>query len=377
MLSRHGKLLGLDTEDVPVNNVISQNAEGNCLRSYTSGMAMYQLIILRNQNGKLGYGWNNLLLLNAFQYPVIFVGTKKMQQKLANPDVLEMFFENKDDIANAKVAGALGRFFSTSIEVLDVAGIDLCSAGLQELQSTLIAPPLVDVNAANNSMPIESLPTNLPYAPVRLAAFISFLHLPHGHSQSSFGRTILHGGAKYRATGRGFVVEHKCFAEIYRLFSCSHFVKAIELGLILDFDDFMNWIWYHGSVFAKAEQSWERWWYEEHDHLKLGISAGNHSLAIYALSWIYVVVVSGIYVVVVYARNKYSAKEHIPYLLVQFLAITLAILVVVALLEFTEFNFVDILTSLLAFLPTGWGLTLITLAILITVCNHQTNGKPL
>ncbi|KAI5387852.1 Callose synthase 12 [Lathyrus oleraceus] len=219
-----------------------------------------------------------------------------------------------------------------------------------------------------------------------------------------FGRTILHGGAKYRATGRGFVVEHKCFAEIYRLFSRSHFVKAIELGLILviyathspvasdtfvyialtitswflvaswvlapfmfnpsgfdwlktvyDFDDFMNWIWYNGSVFAKAEQSWERWWYEEHDHLKvtgiwgkfseiildfrffffqygivyqLGISAGNHSLAVYALSWIYVVVVSGIYVVVVYARNKYSAKEHIYYRLVQFLVIILAILVI-------------------------------------------------
>ncbi|MCI11750.1 callose synthase 12-like, partial [Trifolium medium] len=48
-----------------------------------------------------------------------------------------------------------------------------------------------------------------------------------------FGRTVLHGGAKYRATGRGFVVEHKSFAEIYRLFARSHFVKAIELGLIL------------------------------------------------------------------------------------------------------------------------------------------------
>ncbi|XP_052733597.1 callose synthase 11-like [Vigna angularis] len=45
-----------------------------------------------------------------------------------------------------------------------------------------------------------------------------------------FGRTVLHGGAKYRATGRGFVVEHKRFAEIYRLFARRHFVKAIELG---------------------------------------------------------------------------------------------------------------------------------------------------
>lgn len=41
-----------------------------------------------------------------------------------------------------------------------------------------------------------------------------------------FGRTILHGGAKYRETGRGFVVQHERFAENYRLYSRSHFVKA-------------------------------------------------------------------------------------------------------------------------------------------------------
>ncbi|MED6173996.1 Callose synthase 12 [Stylosanthes scabra] len=250
-----------------------------------------------------------------------------------------------------------------------------------------------------------------------------------------FGRTVLHGGAKYRATGRGFVVEHKSFAENYRLFARSHFVKAIELGLILviyashspvasntfvyialtvtswflvaswiiapfvfnpsgfdwlktvyDFDDFMNWIWYRGSVFAKAEQSWERWWYEEQDHLRvtglwgkcmeiildlrffffqygivyqLGIAAGSHSILVYLLSWIYVVLIFGVYMLVAYAHNKYAAKEHIYYRLVQFLLIILAILVIVALLEFTNFKFVDILTSLLAFIPTGWGLILI------------------
>jgi callose synthase len=48
-----------------------------------------------------------------------------------------------------------------------------------------------------------------------------------------FGRTILHGGAKYRATGRGFVVRHERFAENYRLYSRSHFTKAIELLLLL------------------------------------------------------------------------------------------------------------------------------------------------
>nr|POF10427.1 callose synthase 12 [Quercus suber] len=250
-----------------------------------------------------------------------------------------------------------------------------------------------------------------------------------------FGRTILHGGAKYRATGRGFVVEHKGFAENYRLYARSHFVKAIELGLILvvyashspiagntfvyialtitswflvvswimapfvfnpsgfdwlktvyDFDDFMNWIWFRGSVFAKAEQSWERWWYEEQDHLRntgiwgkimeiildlrffffqygivyqLNIAAGSTSIAVYFLSWIYVFVAFAIYAVIAFARDKYAAKEHIYYRLVQFLVIVLAILVTIALLQFTAFTFIDIFTSMLAFIPTGWGLILI------------------
>ncbi|CAN1160950.1 Callose synthase 12 [Linum perenne] len=250
-----------------------------------------------------------------------------------------------------------------------------------------------------------------------------------------FGRTILHGGAKYRATGRGFVVQHKSFAENYRLYARSHFIKAIELGLILivyathspvakstfvyialtisswflvmswllapfvfnpsgfdwlktvyDFDDFMNWVWYKGSVFAKAEQSWEKWWEEEQDHLRttglfgkcveiildlrffffqfgivyqLGIAAKSTSIAVYLLSWIYIFVVVAIFVLIVYAREKYSAKDHIYYRLVQFLVIVLAILIVIALLEFTSLKFTDIFTSMLAFVPTGWGMLLI------------------
>jgi callose synthase len=48
-----------------------------------------------------------------------------------------------------------------------------------------------------------------------------------------YGRTLLHGGAKYRATGRGFVVFHAKFADNYRFYSRSHFVKGLELMLLL------------------------------------------------------------------------------------------------------------------------------------------------
>lgn len=45
-----------------------------------------------------------------------------------------------------------------------------------------------------------------------------------------YGRTIFFGGAKYRATGRGFVVRHEKFAEND---SISHFSKGLELMMLL------------------------------------------------------------------------------------------------------------------------------------------------
>ncbi|KAK3006725.1 hypothetical protein RJ639_017178 [Escallonia herrerae] len=286
-----------------------------------------------------------------------------------------------------------------------------------------------------NSLELGFLAAIWDFITMQLQLSSVFFTFSMGTRAHYFGRTILHGGAKYRATGRGFVVQHKSFAENYRLYARSHFIKAIELGLILivyasyspvatgtfvyialtitswflvlswimapfifnpsgfdwlktvyDFDDFMNWIWYRGGVFAKAEQSWEKWWYEEQDHLRttglwgkvleiildlrffffqygivyqLGIAAGSKSIAVYLLSWIYVVVAVGIYSVIAYARDRYAAREHIYYRMVQFLLVILGVLLFTALLEFTEFKFVDLFTSMMAFIPTGWGFLLI------------------
>uniref|UniRef100_A0A2P2MBK4 Transferase transferring glycosyl groups n=1 Tax=Rhizophora mucronata TaxID=61149 RepID=A0A2P2MBK4_RHIMU len=121
---------------------------------------------------------------------------------------------------------------------------------------------------------------------------------------------------QYRATGRGFVVHHIKFAENYRLYSRSHFVKALEVALLLivyiaygytdggavsfvlltlsswflviswlfapyifnpsgfewqktveDFDDWTSWLLYKGGVGVKGENSWESWWDEEQTHI--------------------------------------------------------------------------------------------------------------
>eukprot|EP00257_Ricinus_communis_P020162 XP_015579333.1 callose synthase 7 [Ricinus communis] len=132
-----------------------------------------------------------------------------------------------------------------------------------------------------------------------------------------FGRTILHGGSKYRATGRGFVVFHMKFAENYRTYSRSHFVKGLELVILLvlyevfgesyrssnlywfitlsmwflvgswlfapfvfnpsgfdwqktvdDWTDWKRWMGNRGGIGIPNEKSWESWWDGEQEHLK-------------------------------------------------------------------------------------------------------------
>ncbi|PWA73942.1 glycosyl transferase, family 48 [Artemisia annua] len=132
-----------------------------------------------------------------------------------------------------------------------------------------------------------------------------------------YGKTILHGGSKYRATGRGFVVFHAKFADNYRLYSRSHFVKGIELGMLLviyqvygnsyrssnlylfitfsiwflvsswlfapfvfnpsgfdwqktveDWTDWKRWMGNRGGIGIDEDKSWESWWDKEQELLK-------------------------------------------------------------------------------------------------------------
>ncbi|XP_062218735.1 putative callose synthase 8 [Phragmites australis] len=132
-----------------------------------------------------------------------------------------------------------------------------------------------------------------------------------------YGRTILHGGAKYRPTGRKFVVFHASFTENYQLYSRSHFVKGFELIFLLivyhifrrsyassvvhvmitystwfmavtwlfapflfnpagfawqkiveDWADWNRWMRNQGGIGVQPEKSWESWWNAENAHLR-------------------------------------------------------------------------------------------------------------
>jgi len=125
-----------------------------------------------------------------------------------------------------------------------------------------------------------------------------------------FNSTLQFGGAKYRPTGRGFVMEHENFAELYRFHAGSHLYAGFELlwGLLLlqtlgisrgDFwrttwsiwlvvlawlfapfwfnplafdrtklkDDLAQWLLWMERKDANMVSSWESWWLDEHSYL--------------------------------------------------------------------------------------------------------------
>ncbi|KAL8241412.1 hypothetical protein R6Q59_014766 [Mikania micrantha] len=137
-----------------------------------------------------------------------------------------------------------------------------------------------------------------------------------GTKSHYYGRTLLHGGANYMTTGRGFAVFHTKFTDNYRFYSRSHFVKGIELLNLLivnhifgksfkgvlthilitvsiwflvitwlfapfvfnplgfewqkivdDWADWNKWISNQGGIGVPLEKSWESWWEEEQEHL--------------------------------------------------------------------------------------------------------------
>uniref|UniRef100_A0A0E0CII2 1,3-beta-glucan synthase n=1 Tax=Oryza meridionalis TaxID=40149 RepID=A0A0E0CII2_9ORYZ len=135
-----------------------------------------------------------------------------------------------------------------------------------------------------------------------------------------YGRTILHGGAKYRPTGRKFVAFHASFTENYQLYSRSHFVKGFEL-IVEDWADWTIWMRNQGGIGVQPEKSWESWWNAENAHLRhsvlssrilevllslrffiyqyglvyhLKISQDNKNFLVYLLSWVVIIAIVGL-----------------------------------------------------------------------------------
>ncbi|PPR85546.1 hypothetical protein GOBAR_AA35144 [Gossypium barbadense] len=241
-----------------------------------------------------------------------------------------------------------------------------------------------------------------------------------------FGRTILHGGAKYRATGRGFVVRHEKFAENYRLYSRSHFVKGLELMVLLicykiygsaasgavsyallsfsmwflvlswlfapfllnpsgfewqkiveDWEDWSKWISCRGGIGVPSVKSWESWWEEEQEHLRHTGFMGclvdiilSIRFFIYQYGIVYHLnmttsIRQGIrqsIVIVSMGRMKFSADFQLMFRLVKLVMFVGSIVTIAMLFYFLDLTIGDIFQSILAFVPTGWALLQISQA---------------
>ncbi|KAK8360802.1 hypothetical protein V6Z12_A04G188100 [Gossypium hirsutum] len=250
-----------------------------------------------------------------------------------------------------------------------------------------------------------------------------------------FGKTILHGGSKYRATGRGFVVQHSKFADNYRLYSRSHFVKALELGLLLviyevygesyrnsslylfitfsmwflvgswlfapfifnpsgfewqkrvnDWTDWKWWMGIRGGVGIQPENSWESWWDEEQEHLRYTSIRGRVLEILLALRFFvyqYGIVYHfdiahhsrSLLIVSVRRLQMFHMDLQLPLRMLKGLLFLILLVVMIILFKFCGLTLSDLFASILAFMPTGWAFILVGQAC--KPCLHKLLWEPI
>ncbi|KAH9789382.1 callose synthase 9 [Citrus sinensis] len=224
-----------------------------------------------------------------------------------------------------------------------------------------------------------------------------------------FGRTILHGGARYQATGRGLEVVLLLIVYIaygyneggtlgYILLSISSWFMALSwlfapylfnpsgFEVVEDFRDWTNWLFYRGGIGVKGEESWEAWWDEELSHIrtfsgriaetilslrffifqygivyKLNIQGSDTSLTVYGLSWVVFAVLILLFKVFTFSQ-KISVNFQLLLRFIQGLSLLVALAGLSVAVAITKLSIPDVFACILAFVPTGWGILCIASA---------------
>ncbi|KAJ7949088.1 Callose synthase [Quillaja saponaria] len=280
--------------------------------------------------------------------------------------------------------------------------VALASQSLVQIGLLLALPMMMEIGLERgfrNALS-EFIMMQLQLAPV-------FFTFSLGTKTHYYGRTLLHGGAGYRGTGRGFVVFHAKFADNYRLYSRSHFVKGIELMILLlvyqifghsyrsgvayilitismwfmvgtwlfapflfnpsgfewqkivdDWTDWNKWIRNHGGIGVPPEKSWESWWEKEQEHLLYSGLRGIVTEILLALRFfIYQ------YGLVYHLKITKDTQSFLVYG-VSWLVIILILVLMKSLSVGRRRLSADyqLLFRLIKVMPTGWGLLLIAQA---------------
>nr|GEV80223.1 callose synthase 3 [Tanacetum cinerariifolium] len=235
-----------------------------------------------------------------------------------------------------------------------------------------------------------------------------------------YGRTLLHGGAKHIAIGRGFVLFHTTFANNYRLYSRSHFVKGIEIMILLlvyhifgksskgvasyilitvsiwfiviawlftpflfnpsgfewrkivdDLSDWNKWISNHGGIGVPPEKSWESWWEAEQEHLRYTGKSGvlveillalrffvYHYVLVYHLSTTkHQSVMVWISFGIFLAIKALLSEDQLVFWLIK--GVLMLVSVIMIMMALPNMTLQDIIVCILAFMSAGWCLLLI------------------
>ncbi|KAJ8567931.1 hypothetical protein K7X08_020653 [Anisodus acutangulus] len=162
-----------------------------------------------------------------------------------------------------------------------------------------------------------------------------------------YGRTILHGGSKYRATGHGFVVFHAKYADNYRMYSRSHFVKGLELFMLL--------IVY--EVYGESYRDSQLYWFVTISMLFL-VAHGSRSLLVYGLSWFVMLTALMVLKMVSMGRRRFGTDFQLMFRILKAL-LFLGFVSVMTVLFVCGLTISDLFAAILAFVPTGWGILLV------------------
>ncbi|RWW29610.1 hypothetical protein GW17_00005856 [Ensete ventricosum] len=287
----------------------------------------------------------------------------------------------------------------------------LASQSVFQLGLLLVLPMVMEVGLEKGFRTAigEFILMQLQLAPV-------FFTFQLGTKAHYYGRTILHGGAKYRATGRGFVVFHARFADNYRMYSRSHFVKGLELLILLvvyevyghsyrsstlylfvtfsmwflvaswlfapfvfnpsgfdwqktvdDWTDWKKWMGNRGGIGIPIDSSWESWWESEHEHLKHTSIRGRVLEIILALRFL-IFQYGIVYHLNIHAflsvqmvsmgRRRFGTDFQLMFRILKGLLFLGFVSVMTVLFIVWGLKISDVFAALLGFMPTGWFLLL-------------------
>ncbi|GJN09285.1 hypothetical protein PR202_ga27281 [Eleusine coracana subsp. coracana] len=177
----------------------------------------------------------------------------------------------------------------------------------------------------------------------------------------------------------GFILEYGVLTvEDYNLF--------FPLRIVEDFRDWTNWLFYRGGIGVKGEESWEAWWEEELAHIyttrgriletilslrfvifqygivyHMNASNSDTSLLVYWISW---AVLGGLlFLLLVFGLNPKAMVHFQLFLrLIKSIALLMVLAGLVAAIAVTRLSVTDVFASILAFVPTGWGILSIAVA---------------